>query len=66
MLGGGQTCDAYHITNPREDGGGVKLCLENALKDSCVDRDEVNYVNAHATRSCRYSIIYYFYIQYGK
>ncbi|DBB17997.1 TPA: 3-oxoacyl-[acyl-carrier-protein] synthase I, chloroplastic [Trebouxia sp. C0006] len=48
-LGGAITCDAYHMTDPRADGLGVKTCIELALKDSMIERDQVNYINAHAT-----------------
>jgi 3-oxoacyl-[acyl-carrier-protein] synthase II len=48
-LGGGLSCDAYHITDPRPDGEGVKLCIENALKNANVTADQINYINAHAT-----------------
>lgn len=48
-LGGALTCDAYHITNPREDGLGVALCIENALKNAEVPKESVDYINAHAT-----------------
>lgn len=47
--GGAYSCDAYHMTSPREDGSGVALCIENAIKDAGIDREEINYVNAHAT-----------------
>jgi len=33
-LGGALTCDAYHMTDPREDGLGVSQCIELALKDA--------------------------------
>jgi len=48
-LGGGVSCDAYHMTTPRSDGLGVSLCIENALKDAGIAKEEVNYINAHAT-----------------
>lgn len=48
-LGGGMSCDAHHITEPREDGGGVALCIHEALKDAEVKLTDVNYINAHAT-----------------
>lgn len=48
-LGGGLSCDAHHITEPRPDGSGVALCLREALKDAEVDIKDVNYINAHAT-----------------
>ncbi|KAL4854132.1 3-oxoacyl-[acyl-carrier-protein] synthase I [Chlorella vulgaris] len=48
-LGGAVTCDAHHMTDPHPDGLGVSTCIELALKDSGIERDEVNYINAHAT-----------------
>lgn len=48
-LGGGVSCDAYHMTEPRQDGEGVALCIRNALRDAGVKSEDVNYINAHAT-----------------
>ncbi len=48
-LGGGVSCDGYHMTDPRDDGEGVALCVRNALANAGVSPDEVNYINAHAT-----------------
>lgn len=48
-LGGAVSCDAYHMTSPREDGLGVSLCIEKALADAGIAKEEVNYINAHAT-----------------
>lgn len=48
-LGGSFSCDAYHMTNPRDDGLGVVQCIENALKDANIKKEQVNYINAHAT-----------------
>ncbi len=48
-LGGGVSCDANHMTDPRADGLGVKLCIESALKDAQIKKEKINYVNAHAT-----------------
>ncbi|ONK65390.1 uncharacterized protein A4U43_C07F36610 [Asparagus officinalis] len=49
FLGGSVTCDAYHMTEPHPEGMGVALCIEKALIESGVSREDVNYVNAHAT-----------------
>jgi len=49
LLGGGLSCDAHHITEPRGDSAGVVACLKNALKDSGINPLDVNYINAHAT-----------------
>lgn len=48
-LGSAISCDAYHMTAPREDGLGVRSCMELALKDAHVPKERVNYINAHAT-----------------
>ncbi|KAH9652850.1 3-oxoacyl-(acyl-carrier-protein) synthase II [Citrus sinensis] len=47
--GGSFTSDAYHMTEPHPDGVGVILCIEKALAHSGVSREDVNYINAHAT-----------------
>jgi len=48
-LGGGLSCDAHHITEPRPDGSGVVQSIMNALQDAEIPIERVNYVNAHAT-----------------
>eukprot|EP00669_Euglena_mutabilis_P007336 TRINITY_DN2655_c0_g1_i1.p1 TRINITY_DN2655_c0_g1~~TRINITY_DN2655_c0_g1_i1.p1 ORF type:complete len:479 (-),score=152.15 TRINITY_DN2655_c0_g1_i1:180-1463(-) len=48
-LGGAMTTDAYHMTMPREDGLGVASCIAMAIDDAGIDREQVNYINAHAT-----------------
>ncbi|CAN6935731.1 unnamed protein product [Brassica oleracea] len=50
FLGGSFTCDAYHMTEPRPDGSaGVILCIERALADAGISKEQINYINAHAT-----------------
>lgn len=49
FLGGSFTSDAYHVTEPRPDGAGVILCIEKALANSGISKEDVNYINAHAT-----------------
>jgi 3-oxoacyl-[acyl-carrier-protein] synthase II len=48
-LGGAINCDAHHMTDPRADGSGVSLCMETALKDAGIGKEQINYINAHAT-----------------
>ena len=48
-LGGGLSCDASHMTDPRADGLGIKICAEKAIADAGISKDDVNYINAHAT-----------------
>jgi 3-oxoacyl-[acyl-carrier-protein] synthase II len=49
FLGGSKNCDAYHMTDPREDGSIVALCIEEAIKNSGLRVEDINYINAHAT-----------------
>ncbi|XP_042431839.1 3-oxoacyl-[acyl-carrier-protein] synthase II, chloroplastic-like isoform X1 [Zingiber officinale] len=49
FLGGSFTCDAYHMTEPHPEGTGIVLCIEKALSESGISREDVNYINAHAT-----------------
>jgi len=47
--GFGVSCDAYHITAPDPDGHGAGLAIKWALKDSGLNPEDVDYVNAHGT-----------------
>lgn len=49
MLGAYTTCDAFHITAPREDGEGVTSCILGALENAGIPKERVNYINAHGT-----------------
>lgn len=48
-LGGHSNCDAFHMTEPRADGAGVAGCIEETLKKGNIKKEDVNYINAHAT-----------------
>ena len=47
--GFGMTADAYHMTSPLEDGSGGSKAVIAALKNSGINPDQVQYVNAHGT-----------------
>lgn len=47
VLGYGLSCDAYHMTHPLEEG--VIKCMEKALKEANISKDEVDYISAHGT-----------------
>ncbi len=49
LVGYAMNADAYHITAPPEDGEGAVRCVELALKDAGVAKEDVGYINAHAT-----------------
>jgi 3-oxoacyl-[acyl-carrier-protein] synthase II len=49
-IGGyGFSADAYHITAPDPDGGGVMLALNNALDASGIKPEDVDHINMHGT-----------------
>lgn len=47
VIGYGATSDAYHITQPMENGEAAAKAIKRALDD--VEPDEVDYINAHGT-----------------
>ena len=49
VKGYGSTDDAFHITAPKEDGGGPARAFHLALKMAGIDPETVDYVNAHGT-----------------
>lgn len=49
IVGGGMSCDAYHMTAPHPDGIGVISCIKAALKDAKLNANQVDYVNTHGT-----------------
>ena len=49
LSGYGMSADAHHITAPCEDGEGAVRCMVNALRNAGLNRDQVDYVNAHGT-----------------
>jgi 3-oxoacyl-[acyl-carrier-protein] synthase II len=49
LLGGGLSCDAYHITAPREDGSGAVQAMREALRIAGLTPSDIDYVAAHGT-----------------
>lgn len=49
LLGYGMSSDAYHMTALDVTGRGPALAMTRALADSGVDKETVNYINAHGT-----------------
>ncbi|KAI4305723.1 hypothetical protein L6164_029071 [Bauhinia variegata] len=49
VRGYGMSGDAYHITQPPNDGRGAILAMSRALRQSGLHPSEVDYINAHAT-----------------
>lgn len=49
IIGYGMSADAYHITQPAEEGEGGYRVMMNAMNDAGLKPDQVDYVNAHGT-----------------
>ncbi len=49
VLGFGSSCDAYRMTDGREDGSGPADAMEAALRDAAVQPSDIGYINAHGT-----------------
>jgi 3-oxoacyl-[acyl-carrier-protein] synthase II len=49
LAGYAATADAYHITAPSEEGAGGAMAMVQAMKSAGVNRDQVDYINAHGT-----------------
>jgi 3-oxoacyl-[acyl-carrier-protein] synthase II len=49
IVGYGMSGDAYHITQPAENGDGAYRVMKAALKDAALDASVIGYLNAHGT-----------------
>jgi len=49
IIGYGMSADAYHITQPAEDGEGGYRVMLNALRDANLKPEQVDYINVHGT-----------------
>ena len=49
IAGYAATADAFHITAPSEDGSGGSRAMKNAIKLAGVNKEDVDYINAHGT-----------------
>ena len=49
LAGYGATSDAYHVTQPLEDGSGAAQAMRAALAEAEAAPDDIDYLNAHGT-----------------
>ena len=49
IIGYGQSADAFHVTQPSENGEGAARAMKMALSKAAIDPQQVGYINAHGT-----------------
>jgi 3-oxoacyl-[acyl-carrier-protein] synthase II len=49
IIGYGATSDAFHVTQPLEDGAGAARAMQAAIKKAGIKPEEIQYINAHGT-----------------
>jgi 3-oxoacyl-[acyl-carrier-protein] synthase II len=49
LLGYGATDDGYHITAPPPNGEGAAKAMELAIIDAGIEKEKIDYINAHGT-----------------
>ncbi len=49
IIGGGGSCDAYHIVAPDPSGRGGAVAIRRALESAGIAPEAVDYINAHGT-----------------
>ena len=49
LIGYGSSCDAFHVTAAPEDGKGAMLSMKRALLDAKIEKEAIDYINAHGT-----------------
>jgi 3-oxoacyl-[acyl-carrier-protein] synthase II len=49
IAGFGMSGDAYHMTQPAPGGEGAARCMQNAIADAAMNREDIHYINAHGT-----------------
>ena len=49
MVGEGMSADAHHITASHPEGLGAILVMKNALEDSSLKPEDIDYINVHGT-----------------
>lgn len=49
LMGGGLSCDAFHITAPLEDGSGAAQAMTEGLRLAGMVAEDIDYIAAHGT-----------------
>jgi 3-oxoacyl-[acyl-carrier-protein] synthase II len=49
LVGYAANSDAYHMTNPSENGMGAGTCIKKALRDAGLNASQIDHINMHGT-----------------
>jgi len=49
LCGSAGSSDAFHMTNPDPEAGGAISCMQKAIEDAGIEKETIDYVNAHGT-----------------
>ena len=49
IVGYGSSADAYHMTAPHPEAEGLIAAIDSAIADAGIEKNEVDYINAHGT-----------------
>ncbi len=49
IVGYGTSCNAYHMTDLPEDGEAMERCINDAIVDAKIEKEEIDYINAHGS-----------------
>ena len=49
LIGGGLSCDAYHMTAPHPEGRGAVKVMKNCLDDANINTSDIDLINMHGT-----------------
>ena len=49
LAGFGMSGDAYHITSPSPGGEGGSRCMDSAIRNAGLNKEDIHYLNAHGT-----------------
>lgn len=49
LRGYGESCDAWHLSTPKPDGGGAAMAMRQALRRAQLEPADIGYINLHGT-----------------
>jgi len=49
VMGYGTSCNAYHMTDLPENGEPMAICMNEAIKEAGIKKEQIGYINAHGS-----------------